>query len=240
LVLVLMLVRWCWMLGDLENYKGRRNRIHGKENKNKRRHAVRAKRHSSFSPTFVAPVCSIMNRSIQLCARRQLRLKQLLNSSSFSTAPAVATSTSLYPKLLEPLDLGPAGVLKNRVLMGSMHTGLEEPPVTGGFLGFGGTHGDLSGMAEFYAERARGEVGLIVTGGISPNDEGKGYFGAAKLSTDAEAEKHKIVTQAVHDAGGKIAMQILHTGRYGYHFNTVSASAIKAPIGWTTPKGDCC
>jgi 2,4-dienoyl-CoA reductase (NADPH2) len=180
-----------------------------------------------------------MNRSIQrLCARRQLRQS--------STAAAVATtSKSLYPKLLEPLDLG-FTVLKNRVLMGSMHTGLEEPEKKGGLLGslpgvgalFGGGHGTLDGMAAFYAERARGDVGLIVTGGISPNEEGLGFIGSAKLSTAAEAKSHEIVTKAVHDAGGKIAMQILHTGRYGYHFNTVSASAVKAPIGWTTPKGD--
>lgn len=176
-----------------------------------------------------------MNRSIQ-------RLGALRQARHSSTAAAVAKTTSniLYPKLLEPLDLGWT-VLKNRVLMGSMHTGLEEPPAKGGIFGslpfFGGGHGTLDGMAAFYAERARGDVGLIVTGGISPNEEGRGFLGSAKLSTDAEAKSHEIVTQAVHEAGGKIAMQILHTGRYGYHFSTVSASAIKAPIGWTTPKG---
>lgn len=79
-------------------------------------------------------------------------------------------------------------------------------------------------------------MGLIVTGGISPNDAGKGAFMSAKMSTSSEADHHKVVTDAVHEAGGKIAMQILHTGRYGYHFSTVSASAIKAPIGWSTPK----
>lgn len=160
------------------------------------------------------------------------RLK-LINVMRFSTNQKPATPAVIsnpYPKLLEPLDLGHT-VLKNRVLMGSMHTGLEEP--SGGFFS---KPAALDDMAEFYAERARGECGLIMTGGISPNDEGKGYFGAAKMSTQEESDQHKIVTKAVHDAGGKIAMQILHTGRYGYHLNPVSASAIKAPIGWLTPK----
>lgn len=79
-------------------------------------------------------------------------------------------------------------------------------------------------------------MGLIVTGGISPNNAGRGSIGAAKMSTKAESQHHHIVTNSVHEAGGKIAMQILHTGRYGYHFSPVSASAIKAPIGWFTPK----
>lgn len=141
----------------------------------------------------------------------------------FSTA-----SSSQFPKLLQPLDLGHV-VLKNRVLMGSMHTGLEESTSLFGSNG-------LDEMAEYYAERARGDVGLIVTGGISPNSAGKGVFGAAKLSTMNECNSHKIVTQAVHEAGGRIAMQILHTGRYSYHFSPVSASAIKSPIGWFQPK----
>lgn len=127
--------------------------------------------------------------------------------------------------MLEPLDLGHI-TLKNRVLMGSMHTGLEEP-------GFGK---GLDEMAEFFAERARGEVGLMVTGGVSPNTAGTGFVGAGKLSTKSEAEKHRVVTDAVHANGGVIAMQILHTGRYGYHYWTVSASPLKAPIGWSTPK----
>ena len=108
---------------------------------------------------------------------------------------------SHYPHLLAPLDLG-FTTLKNRVLMGSMHVGLEE--VDGGY----------ERMAAFYAERAAGGVGLIVTGGISPNDHGVTFFGGSKLDHLEEAEKHKIITQAVHDAGGKIALQILHTGRY--------------------------
>ena len=96
-----------------------------------------------------------------------------------------------YPSLLQPLDLG-FTTLKNRVLMGSMHTGLEERP--GGF----------ERMAAYFAERARGGVGLMVTGGIAPNKEGGVYKGAAKLSTPEEAAQHKVVTKAVHEAGGKI------------------------------------
>ena len=159
------------------------------------------------------------------------RFARRFSTNVRQTSTPSTSTISPYPKLLEPLDLGHT-VLKNRVLMGSMHTGLEEPPSQGLFS----STGILEDMAEFYAERARGEVGLIMTGGISPNDDGKGYFGAAKMSTKHESDQHKIVTQAVHEAGGKIAMQILHTGRYGYHLNPVSSSAIKAPIGWLTPK----
>lgn len=122
-----------------------------------------------------------------------------------------------YPHLMSPLDLG-FTTLKNRVLMGSMHTGLEERP--NGF----------ERMAVYFAERARGGVGLMVTGGIGPNEEGGVYAGAAKLSTPEEAEKHKIVTQAVHAAGSKICMQILHAGRYAYSPKSVGPSAIQAPI----------
>jgi 2,4-dienoyl-CoA reductase (NADPH2) len=89
---------------------------------------------------------------------------------------------------------------------------------------------------EFYAHRARGGVGLIVTGGIAPNDAGRTAIGAAKMTSTHESDHHKIVTEAVHNNGGLIAMQILHTGRYGYHFNSVSASAVKSPISWFTPK----
>jgi 2,4-dienoyl-CoA reductase (NADPH2) len=123
-----------------------------------------------------------------------------------------------YPKLLESLDLGHT-VLKNRVLMGSMHTGLEES----GFL----IPGKLDKMAAYFAERAKGDVGLIVTGGIAPNNAGRGYPMAAKMDTERESKQHKVVTQAVHESGGKIAMQILHTGRYGYHPWLVSSSAVK-------------
>ena len=115
-----------------------------------------------------------------------------------------------------------------------MHTGLEEPGLGLGFGFFGG--GSLADMAEFYAERARGGVGLIVTGGISPNSDGCVYYGASKMSTKSEAEPHKLVTKAVHDNNGKIAMQILHAGRYSYQPKSVSASPLKSPIGMSTPK----
>ncbi|MCU4423527.1 NADPH-dependent 2,4-dienoyl-CoA reductase [Acinetobacter sp. WU_MDCI_Abxb74] len=130
---------------------------------------------------------------------------------------------SAYPHLLKPLDLG-FTTLKNRVLMGSMHIGLEEAPQ------------GYERMAAFYAERAKGDVGLIVTGGVSPNDDGVVFSHGTKLDTVEEAEKHKVITQAVHDAGGKIAMQILHTGRYSYQENNVAPSAIQAPINPIKPK----
>ena len=126
------------------------------------------------------------------------------------------------------MELKHGGVLKNRVLMGSMHTGLEE---AGGLF----SH-KLDAMASFYKERARGQVGLIVTGGIAPNDAGRTMFMASKMSSQSEAAHHKVITDAVHAEGGRIAMQILHTGRYGYHFNSVSSSAIKSPISWFKPK----
>ena len=122
-----------------------------------------------------------------------------------------------FPHMLAPLDLG-FTTLKNRVLMGSMHVGLEE--AKDGF----------ARMAAFYAERARGGVGLIVTGGIAPNDRARPMPGGAAMTTQAEADKHKVVTQAVHDAGSKICMQILHFGRYAYHPELVAPSALKAPI----------
>jgi 2,4-dienoyl-CoA reductase (NADPH2) len=130
---------------------------------------------------------------------------------------------------MEPLTLHAAGgiTLKNRAVMGSMHTGLEE----NGFL----FPSQLDDLAEYFAERARGGVGLMVTGGIAPNNAGRTFYGAAKMSSGAEAGYHKVVTERVHAEGGKIAMQILHTGRYGYHNFVVSASSIKSPIGWFTP-----
>lgn len=128
-----------------------------------------------------------------------------------------------YPHLLAPLDLG-FTTLRNRTLMGSMHTGLEERP--GGF----------ERMAVYFAERARGGVGLMVTGGIAPNEEGGVYSGAAKLSTEAEAEQHRTVTDAVHAAGGKICLQILHAGRYAYSPKQVAPSAIQAPINPFKPR----
>ncbi|KPC58316.1 2,4-dienoyl-CoA reductase FadH [Pseudomonas amygdali pv. morsprunorum] len=128
-----------------------------------------------------------------------------------------------YPHLLAPLDLG-FTTLRNRTLMGSMHTGLEERP--GGF----------ERMAAYFAERARGGVGLMVTGGIAPNEEGGVYDGAAKLTNAEEAEQHRIVTRAVHEAGGKICLQILHAGRYAYSRKQVAPSAIQAPINPFTPR----
>ena len=127
-----------------------------------------------------------------------------------------------YPHLLAPLDLG-FTTLKNRVLMGSMHTGLEETR-------------DWNRVAEFYATRARGGVALMVTGGMAPNAEGGVFPGAAGLFSDDDIANHKIVTDRVHDAGGKIAMQILHAGRYAYSQDCVSASAVKSPISPFPPK----
>ncbi|MCF8981833.1 MULTISPECIES: NADPH-dependent 2,4-dienoyl-CoA reductase [Pseudomonas] len=128
-----------------------------------------------------------------------------------------------YPHLLSPLDLG-FTTLRNRSLMGSMHTGLEEKP--GGF----------ERMAAYFAERAQGGVGLMVTGGIAPNEEGGVYDGAAKLTTPEEALQHRVVTQAVHEAGGKICLQILHAGRYAYSRKQVAPSAIQAPINPFKPR----
>ena len=122
-----------------------------------------------------------------------------------------------YPHMLQPLDLG-FTTLRNRVIMGSMHVGLEE--AKDGF----------KRMAAFYAERAAGGVGLIVTGGIAPNDRGRPMPGGARMTTPEEAAHHQVVTQAVHEAGGKIAMQILHFGRYAYHPDLVAPSALQAPI----------
>ena len=122
-----------------------------------------------------------------------------------------------YPHLLAPLPLG-FTTLKNRVLMGSMHTGLEEAP--NGF----------AKLAAFYAARARGGVGLIVTGGIAPNFSGRIDPRASQLSFAWQVAKHRTVTEAVHAAGGRIAMQILHGGRYSYHPLAVAPSALKSPI----------
>jgi 2,4-dienoyl-CoA reductase (NADPH2) len=133
---------------------------------------------------------------------------------------------SKYPHLLSPLDLG-FTTLKNRVLMGSMHTGLEEEK--------NGFHK----LAAFYKERAKGGVGLIVTGGVAPNISGWVAPFASKLTTKKEIEKHKLITNAVHAEGGKIALQILHAGRYAFHPLAVAPSAIKSPISpfkpWALP-----
>jgi 2,4-dienoyl-CoA reductase (NADPH2) len=127
-----------------------------------------------------------------------------------------------YPHLLAPLDLG-FTTLKNRVLMGSMHTGLEETK-------------DWNRVAEFYATRARGGVALMVTGGMAPNKEGGVFPGAAGLFSDDDITNHRIVTDRVHNADGKIAMQILHAGRYAYSPDCVSASPVKSPISPFAPK----
>tara|TARA_R110002074_G_scaffold17844_1_gene58299 strand:+ start:411 stop:2420 length:2010 start_codon:yes stop_codon:yes gene_type:complete len=124
--------------------------------------------------------------------------------------------------MLAPLDLG-FTTLKNRVLMGSMHTGLEETK-------------DWNRVAEFYATRARADVALMVTGGIGPNPEGSVMHGAAMMVSDEDVANHSIVTTRVHEAGGKIAMQILHAGRYAYSPDCVAPSAVKSPISMFAPK----
>ena len=122
-----------------------------------------------------------------------------------------------YKHIFEPLDLG-FTTLKNRILMGSMHTGLEEQK------------NGLEKIAAYYAERARGGVGLIVSGGIAPNIQGWTAPFSARMSSKKHARHHKVITEAVHREGGKICMQILHSGRYGYHPFAVAPSAIKSPI----------
>ncbi|MGB5580628.1 MAG: NADPH-dependent 2,4-dienoyl-CoA reductase [Woeseia sp.] len=131
-------------------------------------------------------------------------------------------SATKYPHLLAPLDLGFTSI-KNRVVMGSMHTGLED----------GNKHDRL---AVYFAERARGGAGLIITGGYAPNRAGWVKPFAGKLTTRGEARKHQTVTRAVHAEGGKIAMQILHAGRYAYHPLPVAPSAIRSPITPFTPR----
>ncbi|WP_216208644.1 NADPH-dependent 2,4-dienoyl-CoA reductase [Amycolatopsis aidingensis] len=125
--------------------------------------------------------------------------------------------TRAYPKLLEPLDLG-CTTLRNRVVMGSMHTGLEDRAK------------DVDRLAAYFAERARGGVALAITGGYAPNREGWLLPFAASLTTRSQATAHRGITSAVHAEGGKIALQILHAGRYAYHPLSVSASAVKSPI----------
>ena len=128
-----------------------------------------------------------------------------------------------FSRLLSPLDLGFTQI-RNRTLMGSMHTGLEE--AKDGF----------ERLAAFYAERSAGGVGLIVTGGVAPNREGWVKPFAARLTNKRHAQKHRLVTDAVHAEGGKICLQILHAGRYGYHPLVVAPSAIKSPISWFKPR----
>ncbi len=135
----------------------------------------------------------------------------------------MTTANTHFPKLLEPLDLG-FTQLKNRVLMGSMHTGLEE-------------HKEGMGrMAAFFAERARGGVGLIVTGGFGPSLEAATHPHTKIISSNEDALEHKVITDAVHAEDGKICMQILHTGRYAFNPNSVAPSAIQSPINPFKPK----
>ncbi len=128
-----------------------------------------------------------------------------------------------YPNLLSPLDLG-FTTLRNRVIMGSMHTGLEDRAR------------DTDRLAEYFAERARGGVGMIITGGYAPNRTGWLLPFAAQLLTSTEARRHRTITTAVHDGGAKILLQILHAGRYAYHPLSASASSIKAPINPFRPR----
>ena len=132
-------------------------------------------------------------------------------------------TTNAYPNLLAPLDLG-FTTLRNRVIMGSMHTGLEDR-----FYNYGK-------LAAFYRERARGGAGLIVTGGISPNRQGWLLPFGGTLNFLGDVPNHRKLTRAVHEEGGKIVLQILHAGRYGYQPFVVSASGIKSPISRFTPK----
>jgi 2,4-dienoyl-CoA reductase (NADPH2) len=129
----------------------------------------------------------------------------------------------VYPNLFKPLDLGFA-TLPNRILMGSMHTGLEARP------------DGMQRLAAFYAERARGGAALIVTGGFSPNDAGELGPHRAQFSNAEDAQKHRVIPKAVHDAGGRIVLQVLHSGRYGYHPGIVAPSALKAPINPQAPR----
>ncbi|MFC3120538.1 FAD-dependent oxidoreductase [Agaribacter flavus] len=128
-----------------------------------------------------------------------------------------------FPHIFTPLDLG-FTQLKNRIIMGSMHTGLEDVP-----------NGHVR-MARFFAERAKGGVALMVTGGIGPNQEGATHSQAKRIDSDEAVEHHRVVTKAVHAEGGKICMQILHTGRYAYNPQLVAPSALQAPINPFVPK----
>ncbi|MBT9474333.1 MAG: NADPH-dependent 2,4-dienoyl-CoA reductase [Polaromonas sp.] len=148
----------------------------------------------------------------------QATLTRRLHLATTTSSPALP-----YPHLLAPLDLG-FTTLKNRVLMGSMHTGLED----------GRKH--FPAMAAYFAERARGGVGLMVTGGFAPNIAGWTKPFAGMLATSGAARRHRQVTDAVHAEGGKIALQILHTGRYGYHPLCVAPSRIQSPISPFTPR----
>ncbi len=133
------------------------------------------------------------------------------------------SAASPFPHLLAPLDLG-SPQLRNRVVMGSMHTGLED------------RLWDFGKLAAYYRERARGGVGLIITGGFAPSREGWLLPLGSSLTSALEVPAHRRLTQAVHREGGRILLQILHAGRYGYHPLAVSASPLKSPISWFTPR----
>jgi len=128
-----------------------------------------------------------------------------------------------YPHLFRPLEL-PGATLPNRILMGSMHTGLEARP------------DGMARLAVFYAERARGGAALIVTGGFSPNDAGELSPHRAQMSTREDAQRHAVIPQAVHDAGSRIVLQVLHSGRYGFHQNIVAPSPVKSGINPNVPR----
>ena len=128
-----------------------------------------------------------------------------------------------YPHLFQPLDLGFV-TLPNRIMMGSMHTGLEEMP------------DGIERLAAFYAERAAGGAALIVTGGFSPDSAGNLSPHPAEMASTADRDRHKPLPKAVHDAGGRICLQILHAGRYGKNPNIVAPSAIRAPINPIAPR----
>ena len=127
----------------------------------------------------------------------------------------------MYPHLFRPLELGFA-TLPNRILMGSMHTGFEARP------------GGMERLAAFYAERARGGAALIVTGGFSPDEAGNLGPHRAQFSDSRDVKNHSVIPRAVHDAGGRIVLQLLHSGRYGYHERIVAPSAIKSPMVCST------
>src|SRR5687768_4044651 len=129
----------------------------------------------------------------------------------------------MYPNLFSPLDLGIL-TLPNRILMGSMHTGLEA------------RRDGMERLAAFYAERARGGAALIVTGGFSPNDTGNLSPHRAEFSNAEDAKNHRPIPRAVHDEGGRIVLQLLHSGRYGFHERSVAPSAVKSPINPHTPR----
>jgi len=131
--------------------------------------------------------------------------------------------SSPYPSLFSPIDLGPF-TIPNRVIMGSMHTGLEALP------------DGMERLAAFYGERAEGGAALIVTGGFAPNEEGRLKDDPITMTTREEAAQHRVITRRVHDAGGRIVLQILHSGRYGYHPKSVAPSPLKSPINRETPR----